>query len=772
MFGLRNDGPLGAGAAAGRPQGPHACSPEPIHCHLDPLFDQDRARPLSAPFIALAFPFADGPPELQGTATVAVTALADGCVHAVGIWFELQLDAAGRVTLITAPRLVGGGCEGEVGGEGGEGGDGPERDHWRQAVCFLPEPRHVHRGEVLHVRVWHDDLTPAFALISGAGDDVAPPRIPRGLGGANDHPSLSWSRLAQLDDRAHWCVHSAWRHELPLGCAAVVALGDSLTTVAAWATAEAAPAVSMICCCSALAARRARAWLECARAGARVDPLRVEAIRFVDSLAGVAASLQEAPAARALAAEVLTAKALAAGVLEAKAVEAKALAAKALEAQALVAEVLKAEVLEAEVLAAKELAAKVSEAGVLGAEAASASEVLEANAKAAKALEAKALTAGTLAAKALEAKALAAKALAAKALAAKALAAKALEAEVLAAEAADATAAGGSPLVAVVGEAYFDRVLGSGGASHMWPLDSILTMRHEVSSLATLLAPRPDSAPGAVGAAAMAGACGGQYASAGQRAPRLVVVGARAYRLLATPIDCAELWRRRQPIGHAEEVDLSTFNERAPRPSPLGPLAVLDVGPWRNALTELAPPTCVASFDIGACASARVALARAETLAATLRTTRDGTCHALLLWSEVDGGGEVERACDLSGRHGCLLVEAPRHAPAGTAVRVELRVAPPRAGEPRDAARGCRVEWEGGVVWEEAMEHDHDGDSLRLAASARGGAEGGAVGGAERGEQGDGEGDGHGEDPPATLTALGEDELCIGQLVFSDDDND
>ena len=120
----------------------------------------------------------------------------------------------------------------------------------------------------------------------------------------------------------------------------------------------------------------------------------------------------------------------------------------------------------------------------------------------------------------------------------------------------------------------------------------------------------------------------------------------------------------------------------------------------------------------------RVALARAETLAATLRTTRDGTCHALLLWSEVDGGGEVERACDLSGRHGCLLVEAPRHAPAGTAVRVELRVAPPRAGEPRDAARGCRVEWEGGVVWEEAMEHDHDGDSLRLAASARGGAEG------------------------------------------------
>jgi len=294
MFGLQQDGPLGAGATAGRPAAQATCSVAPIHMHLDPLVEHGLAVPLSAPFAALRCGFAERPPEPAGSTTVAVTATADGEVNCVGVWFELQMDRAGAVRLGTAPRFA------DAAEQPPSTPRPPARDHWRQAVCLLPTPRRVTRGETITLLVCHDDLTPAFAVQEEArpvvGPASAPPdasptpaRVPSGLGGAHDHAAVPWQRLLQLNDPVHARVHAAWLCELPPHCELVLAVGDSLTIPAAWASA-APPSVSLVCCCSDGAHSRARAWL----GAAGVPAARLAALGWLAGTVGSAAGVHAA----------------------------------------------------------------------------------------------------------------------------------------------------------------------------------------------------------------------------------------------------------------------------------------------------------------------------------------------------------------------------------------------------------------------------------------------------------------------------------------------
>ncbi|EOD14455.1 hypothetical protein EMIHUDRAFT_211926 [Emiliania huxleyi CCMP1516] len=294
MFGLQQDGPLGAGATAGRPAAQATCSVAPIHMHLDPLVEHGLAVPLSAPFAALRCGFAERPPELAGSTTVAVTATADGEVNCVGVWFELQMDRAGAVRLGTAPRFA------DAAEQPPSTPRPPARDHWRQAVCLLPTPRRVTRGETITLLVCHDDMTPAFAVQEEArpvvGPASAPPdasptpaRVPSGLGGAHDHAAVPWQRLLQLNDPVHARVHAAWLCELPPHCELVLAVGDSLTIPAAWASA-APPSVSLVCCCSDGAHSRARAWL----GAASVPAARLAALGWLAGTVGSAAGVHAA----------------------------------------------------------------------------------------------------------------------------------------------------------------------------------------------------------------------------------------------------------------------------------------------------------------------------------------------------------------------------------------------------------------------------------------------------------------------------------------------
>ena len=331
---------------------------------------------------------------------------------------------------------------------------------------------------------------------------------------------------------------------------------------------------------------------------------------------------------------------------------------------------------------------------------------------------------------------------------------------------------GGGRAVAIVCEAHDDALLGADGASHTWALDAVLLLRLKVRAFRAAMRALPTVTPVVV-----------------------VVAGARAYRLMAQPIECAELWRRRGPIGMAAGIDLRAFNVHAPRPTPLGALAVLDITPWRPALLELAPPQQVTTIDVcgghGDADGGDGASGGEDhgTHAAQLVVACGGTCHAVLVWTEVSAGGHTERACDLCRRHAIVLLPRPTVVRAGGTVHVELRTSPPRAGDVRDVLRGCGVAWSAFVVDAHAVAQE-------MATATHGsGAESGAAEGYTSPSENDGggggdedaktkgapaarpvlppEASGDSQDSPAPLPVLvdlAEGELEIGTLLYDSDD--
>ncbi len=68
-----------------------------------------------------------------------------GIAHAIVVWWQLEMDAEGRVLLSTAPRWVSGGGE-EGSAQGGDGGPLHGigqlwRDHWKQTWAPVVQPQ-------------------------------------------------------------------------------------------------------------------------------------------------------------------------------------------------------------------------------------------------------------------------------------------------------------------------------------------------------------------------------------------------------------------------------------------------------------------------------------------------------------------------------------------------------------------------------------------------------------------------------------------------------
>jgi len=83
-------------------------------------------RLLTEPFPVFDFDFTQSVPN-GGEKRLEVKAIAEGAIHAVAIWYDLYLDDT--ITMTTAP--------------------GVERNHWKQAVDFVPTDIPVTRGQVL-----------------------------------------------------------------------------------------------------------------------------------------------------------------------------------------------------------------------------------------------------------------------------------------------------------------------------------------------------------------------------------------------------------------------------------------------------------------------------------------------------------------------------------------------------------------------------------------------------------------------------------------------
>mmetsp|Transcript_26873 Transcript_26873/g.66227 ORF Transcript_26873/g.66227 Transcript_26873/m.66227 type:complete len:730 (+) Transcript_26873:109-2298(+) len=104
--------------------------------------------------------------------------------------------------------------------------------------------------------------------------------------------------------------------------------------------------------------------------------------------------------------------------------------------------------------------------------------------------------------------------------------------------------------------------------------------------------------------------------------------------LMATPIECHELWRRRRaPLHDVEGVDLSAFNRFRPFPSPTAHQdltewsqspEVSDVLPWQDCMKALRPRTSIASFS-----PSRPFAGGNFAVQTSIKV--QGTCHALVL---------------------------------------------------------------------------------------------------------------------------------------------
>lgn len=123
--------------------------------HLDPLMAAGLLWPLSDPFKLFEFDFSAPPPgSRRSTAKVKVNS--SGTVNAVAIWWDLQMDPQGDISLSTEPLWVQNGVSRTDGSpvgpaeeseesRGAKHGPGHWQDHWKQ--CWCPVFPAIERGE-------------------------------------------------------------------------------------------------------------------------------------------------------------------------------------------------------------------------------------------------------------------------------------------------------------------------------------------------------------------------------------------------------------------------------------------------------------------------------------------------------------------------------------------------------------------------------------------------------------------------------------------------
>lgn len=119
--------------------------------HVDEV---DDLKPLSKSVEAIRFDFnkteeleehEDG---LYNSHRVEVKVTASGTIHCIVLWWEIILDKTGSISLSMIPKLF------------SDDADMVKwRDHWMQAVYFLPEEMSVHKGDVIDVTIRYDDYS-------------------------------------------------------------------------------------------------------------------------------------------------------------------------------------------------------------------------------------------------------------------------------------------------------------------------------------------------------------------------------------------------------------------------------------------------------------------------------------------------------------------------------------------------------------------------------------------------------------------------------------
>lgn len=181
--------------------------------------------PLCQPLPVFSFDFSGRrqPLAMERTAVARAEAVRSGIASAVLVWWDLAMDPAGTLLLSCAPYWAHPDTRDR---SAGARVLPPWRDHWLQAVYYLPRELHVRRGEPLSLVCSHDEYSLWFAGVdapdvSGGGCEPVPGQFPDpapiclcGL-----HVTLSRSRIGACNDcrrrRAFTGALSSW---LQSGC--------------------------------------------------------------------------------------------------------------------------------------------------------------------------------------------------------------------------------------------------------------------------------------------------------------------------------------------------------------------------------------------------------------------------------------------------------------------------------------------------------------------------------------------------------------------------
>ncbi|KAK0420616.1 hypothetical protein QR680_014795 [Steinernema hermaphroditum] len=119
--------------------------------------DKADVKPLCEPFLAFSFNFEDGDSIIYDETFVReAVATSSGSIDAILMWWDIDMDGTGAHIINMAPKWI-----------------YPEsqwRDHWMQAVYYLPEDMHVSAGERIRLQCCHDEFSLWFKW-AGASEE-------------------------------------------------------------------------------------------------------------------------------------------------------------------------------------------------------------------------------------------------------------------------------------------------------------------------------------------------------------------------------------------------------------------------------------------------------------------------------------------------------------------------------------------------------------------------------------------------------------------------
>ncbi|XP_043198257.1 protein arginine N-methyltransferase 7-like [Amphibalanus amphitrite] len=177
---------------------------------------------LSQPVPVFGFDWTNRTPIVFDRTSVArVEAVNSGTAHAVFMWWDITMDPAGEVLLSCAPYWAHPDTQGRT-GSGPE--DIPWRDHWMQAVYYLPREVRLRRRDEFNLVSSHDEYSLWFSVndsedvpVPGEVSDPAPICL-CGL-----HVTVSRTRAGAMNDpRRHQLYTAALEQAITPGCSVMV----------------------------------------------------------------------------------------------------------------------------------------------------------------------------------------------------------------------------------------------------------------------------------------------------------------------------------------------------------------------------------------------------------------------------------------------------------------------------------------------------------------------------------------------------------------------